>query len=199
MIKLYWAPQSRSRRALWLLEEAGRPYERVLIDIRAGAQSTPEYRAINPMMKVPALTDGPVTVAESGAIYAYVADRYPEAGLAPAIDDPRRGDYLRWLFFSAGCVEAAITQIFTKLEIDSSMAGWGSSKRVFDVIETGVSGGGWLLGDRFTAADIAIGSDLTFAMGFKLIEERPAFVDYVARCAARPAYRRALEIEAGGA
>lgn len=198
MIKLYWAPQTRSRRILWLLEEAGQPYERVLIDIRAGAQSTPEYRAINPMMKVPALTDGPVTVAESGAICAYLADRYPSAELAPAIDDPQRGDYLRWLFFSAGCVEAAITQIFTKIEMNPSMAGWGDAKRVFDVIEAGLSGGAWLLGDRFSAADIAIGSDLSFALDFKMIEERPAFVDYVARCAARPAFQRSLEIEAAG-
>lgn len=199
MITLYWAPRTRSLRILWLLEEIGRPYERRHVDIRSGAQSSAEYRAVNPMMKVPALTDGPVTVAESGAICAYLADRYPEAGLAPAVDDPCRGDYLRWLFFSAGCVEAAITQIFAKVDIEPSMAGWGSAERVQDVIEAGVAKGPWLLGDTFSAADVALGSDLHFALAFKMFEPRPAFTAYVERCHARPAFGRASAIEAAGA
>src|SRR5262249_34592954 len=107
MMKLYWAPQPRAGRAVWMMEEAGAPYERVLVDIRSGAQNTPAYHAVNPMEKVPALTDGDAAVAESSAICAYVADRVPEAGLAPPIGDPSRGRYLHWLFFAAGCIEAA--------------------------------------------------------------------------------------------
>ena len=101
MMKLYWAPQTRAFRAVWMLEEAGRPYERVLIDIRNGAQSTPAFQVVNPMMKVPALADGAAMVAESAAICAYVAERVPEANLAPPPGDPSRGRYLHWLFFAA--------------------------------------------------------------------------------------------------
>ena len=106
-MKLYWAPRTRSLRALWVLEEAGVPYERVRLDLAAGEQKSPDYRAINPMAKVPALTDGPVAVAESGAICAYVAEAVPQAGLAPPVGDPARGRYLQWLFFSPGCIEPA--------------------------------------------------------------------------------------------
>jgi glutathione S-transferase len=107
MTKLYWAPRTRSLRALWVLEEAGVPYERVRLDLSAGEHKSADYCAINPMAKVPALTDGPVAIAESGAICAYVAEAHPEAGLAPPVGDPARGRYLRWLFFSPGCVEQA--------------------------------------------------------------------------------------------
>jgi glutathione S-transferase len=200
MMTLYWAPKSRSLRALWLMEEAGRPYERVLIDIRAGAQATPEFRAINPMMKVPALADGAAVVAEPGAIFAYVAERVPEAGLAPPLGDPARGRYLQWLFFAAGCTEAAYIQKMTGLQINASTAGWGDFDRVMGVIEAALAPGPWLLGERFSAADIMLGSDLHFGINvFKIVEARPAFASYLARCAARPAFQRALAIDAGGA
>lgn len=191
-MKLYWCPQSRAITALWMMEETGVPYERELIDIRSGAQSTPEYAAINPMMKVPALTDGAAKVAETGAVLAYVAERVPEAGLAPPVGDGKRGDYLRWLFFGP-MIEAAMTQKFAKLEIPSSTAGWGSYERVLDVLEDGVRNGRpWLLGDRFSAADVMIGSNLHFATEvFSLFEPRPAFADYVGRCKERPAFQRA--------
>jgi glutathione S-transferase len=104
MTKLYWAPRTRSLRALWMLEEAGVPYERVRLDLSAGEHKSADYCA-NPMAKVPALTDGPVAIAESGAIFAFVAEAHPEAGLAPPVGDPTRGRYQRWLFFSPGCVE----------------------------------------------------------------------------------------------
>lgn len=126
-MRLYWAPRTRSFRILWLLEEAGQPYERELIDIQNGQQASPAFRAINPMMKVPALTDGDVAVAESAAICAYVADAVPDAGLAPPIGDPLRGRYLQWLAFSAGPLDAAITQKFTGIEIDPTAAGWGAT------------------------------------------------------------------------
>lgn len=192
-MKLYWCPQSRSITALWMMEEAGVRYERELVDIRTGAQSRPEFAAINPMMKVPALSDGPVNVAESGAILAYVAERVPEAGLAPPVGDEKRGDYLRWLFFGP-LIEAAITQKVTGLEMASSTAGWGSYERVVDVLEAGVKNGAWLLGARFSAADVLIGSNLNFGMMFKLIDPRPAFTAYVERCKERPAFRRSQAI-----
>tara|TARA_R110000868_G_scaffold207285_4_gene456281 strand:+ start:67 stop:672 length:606 start_codon:yes stop_codon:yes gene_type:complete len=198
-LKLYWAPRSRSFRILWLLEEIGVPYERVLVDFQKGEQSTVEYKAINPMMKVPALADGDARVAESGAICTYVADKFPEAGLAPPPDDPRRGRYLQWLFFSSGCIEPAIAQTFGKFEMPSSQAGWGDAARVWSVLEDAVQPGPWLLGETFTAADVLIGSDLHFVVNqFKILEGRPAIDAYIARCAERPAYKRALELDEGG-
>jgi glutathione S-transferase len=201
MMKLYWAPQSRSFRALWMMEEAGAPYERVLVDIRKGAQNTPAYHAINPMEKVPALTDGDAVLAESAAICAYVADRVPEAGLAPPIGDPERGRYLHWLFFAAGCIEAAYMEKFTKVTLPStSQAGWGSYDRVIGVIEEAVSKGPWLLGERFSAADVMIGADINYGINIvKIVEPRPTLTAYVARCTARPAFQRAQAIDAAGA
>src|SRR5262249_12798946 len=146
-MKLYWAPQTRSFRALWMMEEVGRPYERVLIDIRKGAQSTPEFRAINPMMKVPALVDGGATLAESAAICAFVAARVPEAKLAPALGDPLRGRSHHWLFFAAACIEPAYTQKFLKFELNTSQAGWGSFERVIDVLAETLRPGPWILGE----------------------------------------------------
>ena len=157
-MKLYWAPRTRSLRALWVLEEAGVSYERVRIDLSAGEQKSAEFRAINPMAKVPALTDGPVAVAESGAICAYVAEAHPEAGLAPPVGDPARGDYLRWLFFSPGCVEQAFLAKSANVSFRPEAAGFGDFDRVFDVLEAAVATGPWLLGERFSAADVMIGS-----------------------------------------
>lgn len=198
MMKLYWAPRTRSFSALWLMEETGQPYERVLTDISTGAQKTPEYLAVNPMGKVPALKDGDATLAEAAAICAYVAERYPEANLAPAVGDPLRAKYLYWLFFSPGCVEPAMIQIGNKLEINSVAAGWGDAQRVFDVLDAALSKGPWLLGDSFSAADIIIGSGLNFAVRlFKMVPPRPSFDAYIARCMARPAFQRAEKIAAG--
>lgn len=198
MMKLYWSPRSRSFTTLWLLEEAGQPYERVLTDISAGAQKTPEYLAINPMGKVPALADGDVTIAESAAICAYVAERYPQANLAPPLGDPRRGKYLQWLFFGPSCIEPALIQIFTKLDVPTSTAAWGSATQVFDVLDAALERGPWLLGDSFSAADIVIGSGLNFAIRqFKMVPTRPSFDRYIARCVARPAFQRAETIAAG--
>ena len=113
MMKLYWSPRSRAFTALWMMEEAGQPYERVLTDIATGAQKKPEYLAINPMGKVPALQDGEATMGEAAAICAYVAERCPDAKLAPPVGDPRRARYLYWLFFAPSCIEPAIIQLFT--------------------------------------------------------------------------------------
>lgn len=198
-MQLYWAPRTRSLKAIWMLEETGLPYDMNRLDLQAGEQQSAIYRAINPMMKVPAIVDGPTKVAECGAILAYLAEQAPKANLAPSVDHPRRGDYLRWLFFSAGCVEAAFVEKFTQIKMPTVSAGWGDYERVLDVIEGGLKDGPWLLGDLFTAADVAIASDLRFGMDiFKIIEPRPAFRAYVDRCTARPAFVRAQEIEAKG-
>lgn len=195
-MKLYWCPQTRSFRALWLMEEAGRPYERVLVDIRKGDQDKPEFRAINPMGKVPALADGEAKLAESAALCAFVAERVPEAGLAPAVGDPKRARYLQWLFFAAGCIEPAYTQKMTGLSLTTSQAGWGSFERVVDVLEQAVQPGPWVLGERFSAADVMIGADLHFGLTLmKIVPPRPAITAYVARCAERPAWTRATAIE----
>ncbi|QHO73199.1 glutathione S-transferase [Bradyrhizobium sp. CCBAU 051011] len=198
MIQLYWSPRSRSISAIWLLEETGLPYERVLTDITTGAQKAPEYLAINPMGKVPGLKDGDATLGEAAAICAYIADRYPETNLAPAVTDPLRARYLQWLFFSPACIEPALIQLFTKLEVPPSTASWGSAAQTFDVLDTALQKGPWILGEKFSAADIMLGSGLNFAVRlFKMVPPRPSFDAYIDRCAARPAFQRAEKIAAG--
>ncbi|WP_425907397.1 glutathione S-transferase family protein [Nitrobacter sp. TKz-YC02] len=198
MMKLYWSPRSRSFTTLWLMEETGQPYERVLIDISTGAQKAPEFLAINPMGKVPALTDGDIATAEVAAICAYVAERFPDAKLAPPLGDARRAKYLQWLFFGPSCIEPALIQIFTKLEMPSSTAAWGNATQVFDVLDKALEKGPWILGNDFSAADIVIGSGLNFAIRqFKMVPPRPAFDRYIDRCMARPAFQRAEKIAAG--
>jgi len=198
-MKLYWAPRTRSLRALWVLEEAGVPYERVRLDLSAGEQKTDAFRAVNPMAKVPALTDGDLAVAESGAICAYVAEAVPQAALAPAIGDPLRGRYWQWLFFSPGCIEQAFLAKWGQVEVRPQMAGFGEFDRVFDVLEAIVDKSPWLLGERFSAADVLIGTDVHFGIDiFKLVPPRPALRAYVDRCLARPALQRAKKIEAEG-
>lgn len=198
MMQLYWSPRSRSFTAIWLMEETGKPYERVLTDISTGAQKAPEFLKINPMGKVPALSDGDATLGEAAAICAYVAERYPEAKLAPPLGDPLRAKYLYWLFFAPSCIEPAMVQIATKIEMNPVAAGWGDAKRVFDVLDAGLARGPWILGDSFSAADIAIGSALNFAVRlFKMVPPRPSFDAYIARCVARLAFQRAEKIAAG--
>lgn len=198
MMKLYWSPRSRSFSALWLMEETGLRYERVLTDITTGAQKTPEFLAINPMGKVPALKDGDATLGEAAAICVYVAERYPQANLAPPPGDPRRAKYLQWLFFSPTCIEPALIQIFTKIDVPASTAAWGSASQVFDVLDAALDKAPWILGDAFSAADIMIGSGLNFAVRmFKMVPSRASFDRYIDRCAARPAFQRAEKLAAG--
>jgi glutathione S-transferase len=124
----------------------------------------------------------------------------PEARLAPPVGDPTRGRYLQWLFFSGGCIEPAYLQKFTKLEVSGSSAGWGSFERVIDVLAEALAERPWILGERFSAADVMIGADLNYGVNiFKIVEPRPAFDAYIARCTARPAFRRATDIDQAGA
>src|SRR5258708_17198416 len=150
------------------------------------------------MGKAPVLRDGDATLAKPAAICTYVAERYPEAKLAPTVGSPLRTKYLYWLFFSPGCIEPAMVQIATKIEMNSVAAGWGNAERVFDVLDTALAKGPWILGEDFSASDIAIGAALNFAVRlFKMVPSRPSFDAYIARCVARPAFQRAEKLASG--
>ena len=193
-IVLYTNPMSRGRIARWMLEETGQPYRAEVLEYGAPMKS-PQYLAINPMGKVPAIVHGGVVVTECAAICAWLADAFPEAGLAPAPGDPLRGPYYRWLFFAAGPLEAAVTAKSLGLLAPaekSGMAGYGSYEQTVDALETVVAGAApWLLGERFSAADVYVGSQVVWGQQFGSLPARPAFAAYAARLQARDAYRRA--------
>ena len=194
----YTNPMSRGRIARWMLEEIGQPYRTVVLDYGT-TMKAPEYLAINPMGKVPAITRGDVIVTEGAAICAWLADAFPQAGLAPALDDPARGPYLRWMFFGAGPLEAAVTAKALGLLAPADraqMAGYGSFEQVVDALETVVSAAGpWLLGDRFSALDVYLGSQIGWGLQFKTLPDRDVFKGYAARLFQRPAAIRAREID----
>ncbi|MDP1777533.1 MAG: glutathione S-transferase family protein [Brevundimonas sp.] len=197
-IVFYTNPMSRGRIARWMLEEIGQPYRTVVLDYGT-TMKAPDYLAINPMGKVPAVTHRGVTVTECAAVCAYLADAFSETGLAPALDDPARGPYLRWMFFGAGPLEAAVTARALGLLAPAdkaAMAGYGSFEQVVDALETAVSGPGpWLLGDRFSALDVYLGSQIGWGLQFKSLPDRDAFKGYAARLFQRPAAIRAREID----
>lgn len=196
-IVFYTNPMSRGRIARWMLEEVGRPYRTVVMDFGT-TMKAPEYLAINPMGKVPAITWRGVTVTECAAICAWLADACPEAGLAPAFDDPARGTWLRWLFFAAGPLEAAVTAKALGLLAPADkagMAGYGSFEQVVDALESAVSGGLWILGDRFSAADVYVGSQILWGLQFKSLPERDAFKAYAERLSRREAAGRARDLD----
>jgi glutathione S-transferase len=193
----YTNPMSRGRIVRWMLEEVGQPYRTDILDY-ASTMKTPEYLAINPMGKVPAIRHGDTVVTEAAAICAYLADVFPEAGLAPPPGDRRRGPYYRWMFFAAGPVEAAASNKALGVEVPPEkqpMLGYGSLAAVTDALERAVSGGEYIAGDRFTAADVYVGSHIGWGMQFGTIEKRPAFERYWERMRMRPAARRAAEMD----
>ncbi|HSF96670.1 MAG TPA: glutathione S-transferase family protein [Thermohalobaculum sp.] len=193
----YTNPMSRGRIARWMLEEIGEPYRTQVVEYGPAMKSA-EYLAVNPMGKVPALRHGEAVVTETAAICAYLADAFPQAGLAPPPGDPLRGPYYRWLFFGAGPLEAATTNQAMGVvvpEDNRGMVGYGSLELVLDTLETAVSGRDYLVGDRFSAADIYIGSHLGWGMSFGTIETRPAFEVYAGRLLARPAAVRTRELD----
>jgi glutathione S-transferase len=191
-ITFFHNPQSRARIAHWMLEEVGAPYETRVLDFEKNEHKAPEYLAVNPMGKVPAIVHRGVVVTEAAAICAYLADAFPKAGLAPAFDDPRRGTYLRWLFFGAGCVEPALVDtMFARPQVDRPGAlGYGSYEDTLRALESAVTPG-WILGDRFSAADVYVGSQITWGLMTRALEPRPALQRYAERCATRPALQRA--------
>lgn len=193
---LHYAPRTRSFGALWLLEELGLPYRLESFDLATGHHKSPEYLAINPMGKVPVVLDRGVPVAEIGAIAIYLADRYPAAGLAPAIDDPARAAYLRWCFFSTAILEPALAEKFNKWEPRPRQHAWGSFEQMLEVAEKGVVPGPYLLGDRLSAADLLLANGMRFAILFGAVPKDGAIAAYVGRLTARDAFARASAIEA---
>jgi glutathione S-transferase len=194
-LTFYTNPMSRGQIARWMLEEVGQPYEQVLLDYGTTIKA-PDYLAINPMGKVPAIKHGDIVVTECAAICAYLADAFPEAGLAP--DPAHRGDYYRWLFFGAGPLEQAVTNRalgFVVPEGKSMMAGYGSFEAAMDGLEAAVSGKTYVAGDRFSAADVYVGSQIGWGLQFGSIEKRPAFETYWAGISTRPAYLKAKAID----
>lgn len=198
-MKLYYAPRTRSFTALWMLEEVGAPYEIVTLDIRGPAHPTPALRSVNPMGKLPALEDGEAKLGETAAILLYLADKFPEAGLAPAVSDPRRGRFLQWLMFPATTIEPAAFEKMTKGPTNPTAAGWGSYERMVDAVAGALAPGLNLFDTAFTAADLYMASSLKFMMTFGMIEKRAVFEDFVGRAEARPAWARATAIEAARA
>lgn len=200
-IVFYTNPMSRGRIVRWMLEELAIPYRTEILKYGPPMKS-PEYLAVNPMGKVPAIRHGGTVVTEAPAICAYLADAFPEAGLAPPAGE--RGAYYRWLFFAAGPLEAATTNRHFGLappEGEEAMVGYGNFALTMDTLEKAVEGGGYVAGENFSAADVYVGSHIAWGLHFDLIEKRPAFEAYWSRLARREAYLRATALDeaAGGA
>ena len=193
----YTHPQSRGRIIRWMLEEIGQPYRTELLEYGT-TMKAPGYLAINPMGKVPAIRHGDTLVTEAAAICAYLADAFPEARLAPPPGDRLRGPYYRWLFFVAGPLEAAWTNKAMGFVVPPErerMAGYGCYADAMNALEYAVSQTDYVAGNRFTAADVYVGSGIGFGMQFGMIEKRPAFERYCQRLSTRPAAQRAKEID----
>ena len=190
-LTLFTNPQSRGRMARWMLEEVGVPYRTEIVEYGAPMKSA-DYLAINPMGKVPAIRHRGTVVTEAAAICAYLADAFPEAGLAPPAGE--RGAYYRWLLFAAGPVEAATTNRYLGFEVPAdreAMIGYGTYERMIDTLERAVAENPYIAGERFSAADVYVGSHVGWGMIMGSLEKRPAFSDYWARVSDRDAYRRA--------
>jgi glutathione S-transferase len=196
-LTLYHASPSRSSIVRWMLEELGEPYDIHLLSLAKGEQMAPGYLAINPMGKVPALRHGDEIITEAAAICAYLADEFPQALLNIPVGDPRRGPYLKWLFFSPGCIEPAITdRAFPRQEQPRrAMLGYGDFDTVMNVVAKAVDKGPFLMGEQFTAADVVVGSTIRWGTMFNLIPKRPEFEAYVARLEQRPALQRATALD----
>ena len=194
-LTFYTNPMSRGRIARWMLEEVGAPYETVILGY-ADSMKAPDYLAVNPMGKVPAIKHGGEVVTEVAAICAYLADAFPDAGLAPAPD--HRADYYRWLFFASGPIEAAFSNKAMGWEPTPErqrMFGYGNFDLAVATLEAAVTGREYLAANRFSAADLYVGSQIGFMLQFKMLEPTLAFTTYVERLQARPAYGRAAELD----
>lgn len=191
-MKLYWAPQTRSFRAVWMLEEAGIEYELEHIDIHdAGRQDDAAFRAASPMRKVPALKDHDVQMAESAAICLYIADRYCAGVLAPRIDEADRGRFLYWLMYTPAVIEPAMSEKFNKTEPNPSHNGWGDFRSMISTLSDGLGASPWILGEQFSAADVMLGSSVHFMQLFDMLGDAPVLFDYAERCRQRPAFKSA--------
>jgi glutathione S-transferase len=192
-IILYHHPFTRAANVLWMLEEVGVPYELRHVNIAAGEQKKPELLTLNPMGKLPVLTEGDVVVTESAAIGLYLADRHAYGRLAPRVDEPARGAYLRWSFFAPSVIEPGSLAKAAGWQYRDGTAGWGSHAAMLAAIESALADRQFLLGDTFSMADVIFGGTLRYMIGFKMMEALPAFTAYTDRLAARPALQRATE------
>ena len=189
-ITLFFTPRTRARTALWMLEEVGADYTLQPVNIRDDIQNE-AFAAVNPMRKVPTLRADGEIITETGAICAFLADAHPDAGLAPGIGEKGRGAWLRWLFFSGSAIEPAFMDKGQDRATPAASAGWGNVDRVLATLRSGLTGKDFLVNDRFTAADLVVGSTLGFLMQFGLLEKEEPFVSYVARLRERDAFQRA--------
>jgi glutathione S-transferase len=190
----YHAPNTRSASIRWLFEELGNPpHETKALNLSKGDHKTPAYMAINPMGKVPTLVHGGTVITEAAAIALYLADVFGEAELAPKIGDTARGTYLRWIIFNQAAVEPAVTDLALKREPGSpGMMSYGTYDATIDALTGALAKGPYILGDRFSAADVIVGSGVRWMLLFKLLPERREFTSYAERLMARPALQRAI-------
>lgn len=204
MITVYWSPKSRAVRMFWMLEEVGQPYALQAIDISNTDPSRvdpPGFIEASPLRKVPALADslansvtgGEARIADSAAIALYLADRYAPGDLAPRIDDPLRGEFLTWLFYTPSVLEPAMVEKFAKLAPNPVAYAWGSFDKAIAALETRLQGREWLVGDRFTMADLMVSGTVQNMANFKILQPSPALDAYVQRCHERPAAKRGGE------
>ena len=189
-------PHSRAANVVWMLEEVGVPYELEYVDMASSQQKGAALKALNPMGKVPVLRDGEALVTESAAIGVYLADRYAPGRLATALDDPARGTYLRWCFYAPSVVEPGCMAKASGWAFRPGSAGFGTYEEMLETLEAAIGDGPWLLGERFTMADVVLGGTVRFMLTFKMLEPRPAFTAYVDRLNARPASQRANAVNA---
>ncbi len=198
-MRLFWCPKTRAVRALWMLEELGEPYERVLVDIRdPSAPKDPGFAKASPMGKVPALEDGDVGVAESAALCLYVSDRYAPGRLAPALDAAERGRFLYWMMYTPAVIEPAMVEKMNKLEPNRLSHGWGSYDAMIETLTRGLEPGPWILGGQFSAADVMLGGSVSFLRQFNMLGDAPVLEAYADRCEARPAFQTSREIDDAG-
>lgn len=193
-ITLYHHPYTRAAGVVWMLEELEVDYALEYLDLWAGAHKTDDFRGVNPMTKLPTLLDGDAVVTEAAAIGVYLADRYAPGRLAPALDDPARGTFLRWCFYAPSVIEPGCMAHAAKWEFRAAQAGWGKYETMLDTISAAIGEGPWLLGDRFTMADVIFGGTVRWMTGFGMLEKRPEYMAYVERLDARPASIRARAI-----
>lgn len=189
-ITLYHHPFSRASNVIWMLEEVGVDYELRFVDIMKGAHKEPDILALNPMGKLPILTDDELVVTESAAIALYLADRYASGRLAPALDDPRRGTYLRWTFFAPGVIEPGLMAKAAQWAYKEGQAGWGNHASMLAAMESALVPGPYVLGDDFSMADVVFGGTIGFMLDFEMLERRASFEAYAKRLAERDAKKR---------
>jgi glutathione S-transferase len=193
-MKVFHESHTRSSRIIWLLNEAKIPFEVDRVDLKSGKRS-PELLLASPMGKVPAIQDGPVAMSESGAIALYIADKYSTA-LAPAIDSPLRGRFLYWMFFTPAVIEPVMVEKATGTKPNKYRNGWGSFEQMVETLEAGLADSDWLLGDRFSAADVMVGSSVLFLQQFGMLPESTILSAYAKRCSSRQAYQDAIAMDA---